>query len=363
MDINYKLNILKLSLNASKLDLKNIQKQINEILKYKELRNYDYLNTLLYPEKSRGCKIPTQMPLWSTTFNFKRTYTFTTNNNGGYLGFFNPFFLMTDCANPIYYKFHDEVTDTDQAIWCLIMGTCVQIPWNLIDGTTIMPNNAQTPSIYVGQNIPNIYSSFRLVSGSLNLRYIDSYSDTAGYMFGAIINSPISQVCGRFFEATVSDSPPPAPDPDTLIKWNTVNIYKWGNPNNVRQLPYYREKSCLEGIRLLYYPSDNSYEEFMPILTPKDFKIRRYKGLMPDNFYYPSIIPNNINLFKDSFEWVFGVYNSEPHTTFYVDINLNFECLVNSEYNDIIPSTKDNLLCSLEDHKNALLKIKNQAVQ
>ena len=100
----------------------------------------------------------------------------------------------------------------------------------------------------------------------------------------------------------------------------------------------------------------------MPILTPKDFQMRRYKDLMPGG-YYPSIIPNNRNLFKDSFEWVFGVYNSEPHTTFYVDINLNFECLVNSEYNDIIPSTKDNLLCSLEDHKNALVKIKNQAVQ
>ena len=56
MDINYKLNLLKLSLNASKLDLKNIQKQINEILKYKELRNYDYLNTLLYPEKPEDVK-------------------------------------------------------------------------------------------------------------------------------------------------------------------------------------------------------------------------------------------------------------------------------------------------------------------
>ena len=55
-------------------------------------QNYEYLMNLMRPERAKGCKIPSQVPVPSCSFQMHNCVTIKTNSSGNCAFLFNPFF-------------------------------------------------------------------------------------------------------------------------------------------------------------------------------------------------------------------------------------------------------------------------------
>lgn len=82
-------------INKNIINMNNLQYSINSLAMYNNRQNYNYLNNLLCPEKAKGCKIPSSVPIPSCSFQLHNCVTLTTNNLGNIGIIFNPFFYVT----------------------------------------------------------------------------------------------------------------------------------------------------------------------------------------------------------------------------------------------------------------------------
>ena len=89
-----KLNNLRTSLNSDEINVKSVNQQIKDIAKYDQVQNFDYLSNMLRPEKARGSKIPSQIPIPSCSFQLHNSIALKTNASGNLAFIMNPFFLV-----------------------------------------------------------------------------------------------------------------------------------------------------------------------------------------------------------------------------------------------------------------------------
>ena len=117
--------------------------------------------------------------------------------------------------------------------------------------------------------------------------------------------------------------------------YSDSTLYKYGDFNTIRQLPYFRENSCIEGVRMLYYPKDNDALEFVPLFTIKDVILNQKST----TFTNP-VIHFKPNTVKTGFNWIYFIENGVFGTNQYLfDITCNFECIVKAEYLEYIPTS------------------------
>ena len=83
------------AINGEKLDFTNIKSAIDALAKFNERQEFNYLNNLLYPEKCKGVKIPSPIPVPSCSFQLHNSTTVSTNSSGNLAIMFNPFFLYS----------------------------------------------------------------------------------------------------------------------------------------------------------------------------------------------------------------------------------------------------------------------------
>ena len=76
-----------------KLDFTKIQTAIDALQEFNMRNEYRYLNNLLHPEKCKGVKIPSAVPVPSCSFQLHNCITVRTNSVGNLAIMFNPFFL------------------------------------------------------------------------------------------------------------------------------------------------------------------------------------------------------------------------------------------------------------------------------
>ena len=81
------------AINGEKLDFANIKNAVDALAKFNERQEFNYLNNLLYPEKCKGVKIPSPVPVPSCSFQLHNSTTISTNNRGNLALIFNPFFF------------------------------------------------------------------------------------------------------------------------------------------------------------------------------------------------------------------------------------------------------------------------------
>ncbi len=250
-------------------------KSLSEILQHMKKEQTDnYYDALVRPESSKGSKIPSTIPVPSSSFQLHSQTLVTPNSNGNALIMFNPFYLATSSANPVpqtnstfFVNNHSSLTGSGS------------------------PTAGTTTAVAVGQWIPSVYNAYRLVSASIVVKYIGDLMSVKGVIGGAIV-----------FDSNVVP---------TAIGSANTNLDKYGDFNLAMDSYYYQENLTLNGIRELYFPLDNTYEQY---LTP---------GTSKNGFAFVVYIQDGVA--------------SVPN--YKVDIFCNYEALPDSAYLNYIPQS------------------------
>lgn len=347
-----KLNNLKFSLNQNTLNLKSIRQQIIELQKFKDVENYNYLNGLLYPRENKGCKIPSQIPIPSCSFQLRSTFRFSPSNYGNFLGIINPFFLYDiDALGKTYsYTFtYSGVTKTinmqskDFSTYFFGRGDSIGITEN---------KNLYLSSRDINQGIPGVYDQYRLVSAELDLSYAGPIEEATGTIGGAIVYNQ-KQTIGAHFR-NITDSSPAE-----------IGSVRYGNEyftfQSIRDEIYSTENSALSGLRLLYFPVDNRYENYIKLF---DGTIGSMTQARPDLNRRDANAILNPSYFNAGFNWIFYVQNGSKKTNSYrVDLYCNFECLPTAKMMNYCPVSTCNWPLKQKERKDIIDKIKESSVQ
>lgn len=252
-----------LNKNAS---LRSISELVDTLNNVHRLSANEYVEAILRPESTRGCKIPSIMPLPSASFQLRQSFNVQTNASGNAAVMINPFYLASSAANST---------------------VCVNNNVGL-DGIT--SSNFFLP-VAIGQDIPAVYNQYRLVSGSLIVKYIGRLDIVQGIIGGAVI-----------YDQSLTAS---------ATGTAVASLAKYGNFNTARDSYFNQECYALQGIRELYFPLDTSFDEYLPLGASK----------------------NGFNFFV-------YIQNCPPSTaSFKFDLTLNFECLADSAFLNYIPTT------------------------
>ena len=340
-----KLGNLRNVLANEKLNLKSIKQQINEITAFDKSQNYDYLTNMLSPEKARGCKIPSQVPVPSCSFQLHNCVTIQTNASGNCAFIFNPFFLaseevigldLTTIGGPEYFvhKFLTSLWVNNDAT---LTGQSINDHWVPVD---------------IGQVLPAVYDQYRLVSASVVVKYIGRLDIASGVIGGAIIydeNDTLGGMC-----QAKSGSNPYNPSGNG-INSKTPDLTKFGNFDLAMDSFYHQENLCIEGTRMLYFPLDNSFEEYVKVCDSSVLEVKASGSDitydMPQDYY------------KSGFNWFFYSLGAPVNSNcFKVDIYCNFECLPNAKYLNYMPITLNPYVISSEEKKRMNLIVQNRPV-
>ena len=232
----------------------------------------DYLGTLLHPESVViAAKIPSMMPVPSTCFKLRQSFNVTCNALGNAVLMVNPFFL-------------GKTPNPQQLTFLELSSVYLNNDPSLTLGS---PSNF-FKAINVGQSITPVYSQYRLVSGSLIGNYYGKFNEMSGYIGGAIV-----------YDKNVVKNTETIVSPDLQI---------YGNRNLISDSHYHNKESVIEGIRLIYFPLDNSFEEYI-----------------------------SLDESRNGFSWAVYIGNAPALAVFNFDLSLNFECLPTSDFLNYIP--------------------------
>lgn len=282
------------TLNKDKVDLREIDNLVKILEHYNEDAKDNYVNALLYPESALQAKLPTLFPIPSTAFQMH----FTTNvlPNGGSAGgnfawTWNPFFLQ-DTSIAGYTTFFLNVDLT-------------------LNGNAGNDNFLVTP---IGYNqIPaTIYGSYRVVSASVVVSYIGKMDSVSGVLgIGIGLNNQGVAPPTTIAPATGKDS----------------NSLLFGTFSQVDNLYFHERTQAANGLRAIYFPIDDKYTYFLPLLNASG----------------PGSVANIANTYNSGFYFA-GYGSGLPATggTVRFDFYVNYECLVQPQFNNFIPSTPSN---------------------
>ena len=354
MSLQDKLNKLKYSLNLDTINLRNIKQQIQSLTNYEEKENYNYLNTLLYPEKSRGCRIPSTIPIPTCTFQLKHTMQLSTNENGCFLGIINPYFLSTQKCWGDMYEF--EYGSNKRNVFLReITGFAFSRAGGL-DGTTPLGDGVFFNNTDI-QTIEDVYSKYRLVSASLNIKYIGALTECSGLVGGAIVTQQVGFMTGRFAVRTtdITDY-----DPTWAFYLPYYPMGQYGDFNLLRRCVYSNENYLVEGLRMLYFPVDNSYNEFIPIYNGNGTSVVSVSKTNPS---IPSVKVTE-DAVRTGFNWIFYIEHAQANTpTIMLDLCFNYECIPKAEYLEYFDVGTCLTKLSLVERANIINEIKNNAIK
>lgn len=339
-----KLNTLKDSLSGDRINVQSVRQQIKDISMYDQSQNFSYLSNLLHPEKEKGCKIPSQVPVPSCAFQLHNCVTVTTNTSGNLGVWFNPFFLANESV--IGSKINGLDSGSNHGFVSKYLTTL----W--INNNANLTGNADethwTP-VNINQVIPAVYDQYRLVSASMVVRYIGRLDAAQGVIGGSIIYDDIDSVGGPIQTGAAYD-----PTAATVASGCSA-LAKYGNFDLAMDSFYHKSSSCLEGLRELYFPVDNSYEEYCKCVDDGDVNAEAVSGT---NYMYL-----NQGCNKGSFNWMFYALGCPPNSNcFKIDIYCNFETIPKAKYLNYMPISINPYSISTEEKKRLILAVQNNPI-
>lgn len=213
-------------LTGNTIDLTKFNDIVTALEHMKKVQEHEYYNTLARPEKTRGSKIPTQIPIPSSSFQLKQSFYINTNALGNASVIINPFYLTNTGANTSTVFLNNAAT---------------------LSGTT-SDNNFN--AISIGQAIPNVYNQYRLVSASVVAKYVGRLDTVQGLVGGAII-----------FDQNIAP---------TTVGTTNASLAKYGDYNLAQDAFFQQENYSLQGIREIYFPLDSTWEQYQSLGTSKD---------------------------------------------------------------------------------------------
>lgn len=313
---------------------------------------YDYLNTLLHPEYCKAVKIPSPIPVPSCAFQLHNTVTLTTNALGNLCFLFNPFFLY-DKSILNNYVFP---TQTLAGVENSAFNFCTSFFLNNspeVDGFT--PNAGNWTAINIGQGIPNVYNQYRLVSASLVVRYIGRMDITSGVIGGAII-----------YDESIY--------PGGLMNYNNAGqnytfsnrspgLWKYTNFDLAMDSYYHQERNCIQGLREIYFPLDNTYEEYQKMLTASDVKQMNQQVVSSSGETIGLPAVSTLYDTKKGFQQMVYILGAPPESAcFKIDVYCNFETLPNAEFLNYMPVSLTQNSISPEFKKQSIAYVQKEPI-
>lgn len=336
--LNY-LGRLYNAVNGEKLDFDRIKDAVDALQQFNSKQEYNYLNNLLHPEKCKAVKIPSPIPVPSCSFQLHNCVTLSTNASGNLAFVFNPFFLASTDALKTYDvaagNGEEATTCTAQSFTTLFV--------NNSDTLTGTVNNIDWVPVNVGQVIPGVYDQYRLVSASLVVKYIGRLDIVSGVIGGAIIFDENSHIGGTYVQNL-------APS----VNFDGSSFSKYGNFDLAMDSFYHQENLTLEGIRELYFPIDNSFEEYIRVTDGSHLSM-----VNGDNVS----VTSDQDYYKSGFNWFVYVLGAPASSAcFKVDIYCNFECLPNAAFLNYLPLTMSPMGISSQEKRKANMIIQQKPV-
>jgi len=339
------------------LDINRLRNAVNDLSEFNKIQEYDYLHNLLVPERCKGVKIPSPIPVPSCAFQMHNSVTLSTNSTGNMCAMFNPVFLSNSNLSQINIPAGTYIDSNGQQ---MAYGAANLQPQFL---TTLWVNNADdldgnSPNdnfvpYNIGQCIPPVYDQYRLVSASLVVRYIGRLDNASGLMCGAIVFDESRYIGGDLLDTATSSNVP----------FSTVNpdLAKYGNFELARDSFYHQENMAIEGLRMLYFPVDNSFEEYAKTFDTSlgDFSL----NASPAGVYANTTLSCQQDYYKSGFNFFFYSINAPPNTAcFKVDIYCNYECLPNASFLNYLPLSMNAKGISSKEKQKANMIVQQKPV-
>lgn len=266
---------LRDSLNEDFIDSMQIARLINMFDEHVYKKSCcPYLETLLYPEKCTGIRLPSKNSFPSCPFHMKYSFNITTNTSGNFLFFMQPFYLSNTGTNTTAY-----------------LNSAATLTGNVIDTTA-----ADYVPINVGQNIPAIYNQYRVVSGSITFIARNAELYKSGTISGGISMDNVIRV------NTIGSTTP------SIASGLTYSLF-----NNVDNCVKSQSNEIHEGLRMLYFPWDPTSDNY----ASPDFTTVSGQGFTW--ICYGMGLQASTNCIR-------------------CEINLNYEGIATTAYTDLIPS-------------------------
>lgn len=333
-----KLNNLRASLCQEKLNVSYIKQQIEELSSFNQSQNYAYLTSLLCPERSRGSKMPSQIPVPSCSFQLHNSITLTTNASGNVAFVMNPCFLASESI------IGSSVTigETSYNIRNFVTSAWV----NNNDTLTGSAEDNNWVPVNFFQTLPDVYDQYRLVSASLVIRYIGRLDETRGQIGGAIFYDELPTMGGQV-----------QPGSGQVANTGSPYLSKYGIFDYALDAFYSKTNMTLEGVRMLYFPIDNSYEEYTKVMNDSILAVE--DGLVDGKVVFN---PSR-DYYKGVFNWFFWAQGCPSATAcFKADIYCNFECLPNARFLNYMPVSINNVYIPVDKRKEWIMSIQQHPI-
>ena len=328
-----------------KLDFEKIKNAVDALQQFNSRNEYTYLNNLLHPEKCKGVKIPSQIPIPSCSFQLHNCVTLRTNASGNLAIMFNPYFLASNIHNKIPANQVESFNYQTKFYSTLFVNNDVNL-----NGYS---SNENWLPINIGQEIPPVYDQYRLVSASLVIKYIGRLDTVSGVIGGAIVFDETPEI-GAAYDVSAGDD---------VVSFNYIpkNLAKYGNFDLAMDSFYRQENLCLEGIRQLYFPIDNSYEEYTRLMNDNLVKIKKIEET--DFNVTTGQFTVGEEYLKNGFRQVVYVLGAPANQAcFKLDIYCNFECLPASPFLNYLPLSMNTEFTSPEIKKKSSVIIQQKPI-
>lgn len=254
-------------LGGQTIDLNKFKTVIEALEELRKLQDKEYLKALMYPEKTRGCKIPSAIPIPSSSFQLKNSFYVTTNALGNACVVCNPYNLASSAGNLSTVYVNNDAS---------------------LDGVS---SSNFFKSVNAGQSIPSVYNQYRLVSASVIAKYVGRLDIVQGLIGGAIV-----------FDQSITPS---------AIGSINPSLQKYGDFNLAQDAFFQQENYTLQGMREIFFPLDNTWEQYIPVDTS-----------------------------KNGFGFLFYILGAPPSSNiFKFDVYFNMECLPDVTFLNYIPTS------------------------
>lgn len=156
-------------MSNDKINLNDVDNIVEFLIHYKKELSAGYLFSLLFPERSRGCRVPTKFPIPSLTFHQKSSLTITPNASNNWYLQWTPQTLLSS-------SFSTANNGN------LLLNNSTALNGNTVDTTTTNYN-----SIIVDRlQATGMIQAYRLVSASMIISYVGSVDAHSGIIGGGV---------------------------------------------------------------------------------------------------------------------------------------------------------------------------------
>ena len=348
---DYDKNLLQIiadlykSMNGEDIDINGVMNAIDALIQFNKKSKHNYLNDLLYPEIYKSVKIPSPIPVPSCSFQLHNTIRLKANHYGNLAIMFNPFFLA---SNVHITNSNDAIVDQDFGFLIHKFSTFYANNAGDLNGFS---ENKKWQMYDIGQEIPKVYNQYRLVSASIVVKYIGRLDIASGVIGGAIIFQDSNELGSQSTMFRIEN-------PEQTEDYNSVPQFlsKYGNFDLAIDSHYHQQNYILDGIRLLYFPLDNSYEEYTKICSDKLVNMKFDTGNAIVSTYC-----DKDNL-KNGFNFFIYTLGAPTLENIKIDIYCNFECLPDSEFLDYMPTSTGDYTITNTEKKQVIETIQKKPI-